>query len=898
MRSSVIRGSVLLAVACLIPACGGGSNEGGGSVTPPSLTITTPAGSQSGNVTVSYQLSDAESSACTIAVTYSIDGGATFQAAVPGPGGDGVAALTSSPGGTAHTFVWNSLANGVGLSAVTSALIRIVPSDSAPGTGATTTAFNVVNRLFTAPVATLTTPAGTQSGNITLNYSLVDAESDPCTIVASYSINGGASFLPATAGAGGDGVSGLAATPGGGTAHTFVWNSVADGVATGIVPTSVKFRITPADPAVGTPGTSNAFTVSNRPFTPPSITVTTPSGLQTGTIAIGYTLTDAENDLCSIVAEYSIDGGATFSPAAQGSGGDGIINLASSPGGTSHVFAWNSSANGVATGLANVSVKVRITPNDGSAGAAGTSGAFDVNNRPFTPPSAALLTPPGVSSGNVAISFTLFDAEGDACSVFVEVSLNGGATYAPATPGPGSGPLTGLSASPGGSVHGFVWNSFADGAGLPTPNSAVRLRLTPNDGVAGPQAVTADFSVDNTANTSGGSIGGGFPILVNGTAKADAARSIATDGAALYILGYDNLEYSDVPQSDLAWRVEKRDARTGGALPGFPLVFNPGPGFDLPVKILADGGSIFVVGLVESAAGSGSFTVQIRKFDAATGAAGFVVTGPAVASGDGIPLTWTAAVDDNALYIAGPEVVSATSSRWRVEKRDKTTGAPVGGFSAAGTSSGAIDGCFAMTLDATSMWLVGVQQADGGLSSNSKIRVEKRLLSTGALVPTFGTAGAVTIDAGPGDDIAEDVVRDGTWLYVYSRVETGFGTGVFSPRIDQLNPVSGGIGASLQASGAVDPTGELPARHLAIDGPWLYIACTDGAADPRWRIEKRSKVDFSLDPAFGSGGIRTINPSGGDDRPLDLLFLGGVLYIAGSDASTGGGRWRIEGLWR
>jgi hypothetical protein len=156
----------------------------------------------------------------------------------------------------------------------------------------------------------------------------------------------------------------------------------------------------------------------------------------------------------------------------------------------------------------------------------------------------------------------------------------------------------------------------------------------------------------------------------------------------------------------------------------------------------------------------------------------------------------------------------------------------------------------------------------------------------------------VTIDAGPGDDLAEDCVRDGSALYVYSRVETGFATGVFSPRLDKLNLGSGASLATLSGLGAVDPTGELPARHLALDGGALYVACVDGAADPRWRIEKRLASDFSLVPSFGGAGLRTINPSGGDDRPLDLLFLGGVLYVAGSDASTGGGQWRIEGLWK
>src|SRR6185295_11116853 len=178
MQRSVIRGGFLFFVAALVPACGGGGSGGGGTPdTPPTLTLSTPAAAQSGNVTVSYQLSDADSSACSIVVTYSIDGGVTFLAATAGPGGDGSAGLTSSPGGTGHTFVWNSLSDGVGLTAFVPTLVRIVPSDGATGTGATTAVFNVVNRTFTPPTATLTTPAGTQSGLISLSYQLVDAES-------------------------------------------------------------------------------------------------------------------------------------------------------------------------------------------------------------------------------------------------------------------------------------------------------------------------------------------------------------------------------------------------------------------------------------------------------------------------------------------------------------------------------------------------------------------------------------------------------------------------------------------------------------------------------------------------------------------------------------------------
>ena len=112
----------------------------------------------------------------------------------------------------------------------------------------------------------------------------------------------------------------------------------------------------------------------------------------------------------------------------------------------------------------------------------------------------------------------------------------------------------------------------------------------------------------------------------------------------------------------------------------------------------------------------------------------------------------------------------------------------------------------------------------------------------------------------------------------------------------EASGAAGGLVAT--GTGAIDPTGELPARHLAIDGGALYVACADIGVDTQWRIEKRLTSDFSLVASFGAAGLRIINPSIGDDRPLDLLFLGGVLYAAGSDASLDGGRWRIEAVWK
>ena len=68
----------------------------------------TPSTTQRGNVNIGYVLTDADSETCNIVVKYSVDGGATWKTATPGPGGDGTKGLASSPSGSAYTFVWSS----------------------------------------------------------------------------------------------------------------------------------------------------------------------------------------------------------------------------------------------------------------------------------------------------------------------------------------------------------------------------------------------------------------------------------------------------------------------------------------------------------------------------------------------------------------------------------------------------------------------------------------------------------------------------------------------------------------------------------------------------------------------------------------------------------------------
>lgn len=71
-----------------------------------------------------YYLGDRDSEDVNVTVEYSIDGGVTWSECTEGVGGDGTISLSTSPGGTLHTFAWDTLADGVRGQRV---LVRVSP---------------------------------------------------------------------------------------------------------------------------------------------------------------------------------------------------------------------------------------------------------------------------------------------------------------------------------------------------------------------------------------------------------------------------------------------------------------------------------------------------------------------------------------------------------------------------------------------------------------------------------------------------------------------------------------------------------------------------------------------------------------------------------------------------
>jgi hypothetical protein len=105
--------------------------------------------------------------------------------------------------------------------------------------------------------------------------------------------------------------------------------------------------------------------------------VSTPSGVQTGLVAVTYTLTSGSVTASDVAVSYSTDG-VTFRSATEGVGSDGTRNLSASASGEPHTFVWDSNEDIGGERASTVIVHVRP-----DSGIADTTRTFTVNNGRF-----------------------------------------------------------------------------------------------------------------------------------------------------------------------------------------------------------------------------------------------------------------------------------------------------------------------------------------------------------------------------------------------------------------------------------------------------------------------------------------------------------------------------------
>ncbi|MCK4594813.1 hypothetical protein KAU45_09955, partial [bacterium] len=360
---------------------------------------------------------------------------------------------------------WNSKTDLLGADLDT-LVFRLSPSDNDPGDASSVGPFHLDNNA--PPNARLDPVEGEQVGDVVIRYSLYDDEGDISAILPEYSINGGATWNEAT-------TKGLTVAS---YTGDLVWESVAD--MDGIDSTEVVFRITPEDNDIGEPGLTPPFQVDNNHI--PKINIADYEREQTGDVTVVYNVNDRENDYVVLAVEYSLDGGATFKPAT-------VTGRTEDIGPTPYEgsLTWNSVSD--IPGVDSSQVVIRITPSDNDTGESGQNKPFQVDNS--SEPGVTLAAITEEQSGDVVISYTLSDVEGDPLSIVPEFSSDGGATWKPAT-------VTGaVEAIPQTVYTGRItWQSAMDMDLV--DNFQTHFRLRPFDNDEGESFEIGPFQVDNS----------------------------------------------------------------------------------------------------------------------------------------------------------------------------------------------------------------------------------------------------------------------------------------------------------------------------------------------------------------------------------------------------------------
>jgi hypothetical protein len=383
-------------------------------------------------------------------------------------------------------------------------------------------------------------------------------------------------------------------------------------------------------------------------------------------------------------------------------------------------------------------------------------------------------------------------------------------------------------------------------------------------------------------------------VLSNPSSESDVAYSIALDSSYIYIAGYSKLNLTDAK-----YRVEKRDKTTGELVNTFGsngvVEWNPSSGFDSARDIVVDSNYIY---LAVNDYISNDYKWRVYKYDKNTGRLvsdfdgnGILVINPSA----GDEAIYSLKVDSNYLYLAGTDN-SPGNLQWRLEKRDKITGALITGFNTTGVvisnPSSGVDYLYSISIDSDYIYVTGVDNSPG----NWQWRMEKRDKTTGALVTTFDIDGVVESNPSSGSDFANSMVIDSSNIYIggYDNSQSNY-----QWRLEKRDKSSGVLAEGFNSTGVIkhNPnSGNEFAQSIAQDSDYIYVAGFDQIpGNPQWRLEKRYKNNGSLVTAFDSDGIVQSNPSTLWDIIYSIAIDSTYLYAAGWESiSPGNYLWRIE----
>jgi len=461
----------------------------------PTITLTGITGEVTGDVVVSYTITDPEGDNIRLVPEYSTDLEVTWMRATTSA--DTVNIAPSSYSGTISWFSDTDL-SGMDLPDVR---FRLTPADNMLEKGdADDISIHVDNNDL--PSITFTSSAYSKVDTTwTVNYTLNDTESDTLTLRAEYSQDGGATWLTATTSSA---VSGIGA---GNYTGTLVWNVERD--IPGAV-MEVLFRIVPGDIDDGDLEETSVYL---NVWGVPTLAIdSTHTDEQNGDITFIFSITDEESDQVGVRAEFK---GADLQWHAATVIGDTTLGSVA----YTDTLVWQSEAAGDLPNTDMVDCAFRLIPYDAHAGFHDEV-SFHLDNNEV--PSATITVSTGAHHRDVPIAYILSDTESDVLGISAEYSTDAGTTWNPMTV---SGTTSGIGAS--GYTGQVTWNAFDDlGYGDFT---GVLTRIIPNDLDPGAAAISSTLEVKNYTGdySADGAVGSAdFATLIGAYNQQDSYHDI------------------------------------------------------------------------------------------------------------------------------------------------------------------------------------------------------------------------------------------------------------------------------------------------------------------------------------------------------------------------------------
>jgi len=395
--------------------------------------VDTPVGLQEGVFEITYTLYDVNEEPVDVVVEFATRG-TEYAPCTRFPGGEGTTGLSTAKDGISHSFRWNSVADSVALDARRDDVrIRITPykknaagNPVAGGTGYSTY-FTVDNSTGNSPpVVSITgSPVGLNRGNVSIWYSVSDAEGDRGYIEVLYRTGSRDDWQPATIETASYGtIDGnlllnidFTVSPLNGEV---VWDTRAD-IGDGYAH-EAQVRIVAYDARASAPADTSTFRIDNTTTAePPVLSLKTPDSPARGFVRIEYELSDNNAETAFLLFEVSLDGGISYRIPAliYSSTGErvnnSIQNVETSPTSQTHYVVWNTFKD---VGLSpNTNVRFRAKASSSVQGVWVETDDFTVDNSsPPGGPTAVITVDRVTVQNGEAVQFSALDSAGDPVS--------------------------------------------------------------------------------------------------------------------------------------------------------------------------------------------------------------------------------------------------------------------------------------------------------------------------------------------------------------------------------------------------------------------------------------------------------------------------------------------------